>query len=855
MIVALCSSLHGGILHAQTNDTLPSTDSLQLLTDTAVVVPKKVSKNAIEARVDYKAKDSITFDFKNNKAYLYNKAQVNYQSIQLESGEISINFLNQELRAIPITDTAGGTSQIPHYHDQTQDFDANEMIYNFKSGKAKVKNIVTKENELFVHGQTLKKMPDNVTYSHIARFTSCDLEHPHFYIVTKRAKIIPNDKIVTGGAMLFLNDMPTPLALPFTLIPNSIKKVSGILFPTYGESQRQGFFLQKGGFYWHVNDYLSWTITGDIFTRGDWTVSNAIRYRKRYKFNGNLNVEYGLLQNSDPIDVNYSRNKSLSVSWQHIQDAKANPNSVFSANVSFFNRSSQTYNTDLANVFQNQSNSSISYSRNKLFGLFNFTSSASLNYNVNTSRMDASLPSTSLSLLQPIYPFRRKSRIGDAKWYESFKITYNLVERNDVSTADTSFWTKENFANMKTGIKHNVSSGMDIKLFKKFINWNHTANYHEYWYTSMTEKGFFDTTNTAQLISERRNGFYTTRDYDYASSLSTTLYGMLNMPRFFLRAVRHQMQPSVSFSLRPDFYTYQSGYRYYRDSLNREFRYNIYEGMPNGNPSGYKSGNIGLSISNTLEAKLRDKKDTVTGEKKIKILEAFSIGTSYNLAADSMNWAPISINVRTMLFKKLQVNYSSSFSMYARDTVGRQINKYVWKEGGIRALLKETERVNLSLSWSLSPPGKDGKETPPPTVHVRQSPFSDDLQFITDRTDFSIPWSLTLSYSFQYNIVYDQAMTRHYRQTLTQTLNVSGDITLTEKWKIAMQSGFDFRERKLSTTSFSFKRDLHCWQMSFNWVPFGNYKEWSFSIKANSSMLSSALKYDKAHSYLENSYQ
>jgi hypothetical protein len=856
----------------------PSSETIAIDSTSNDSLPaKKVSPNAIDSKVDYIAKDSLCFNFELNKAYLYNESSVKYQNIDVKAAVIEVDFDKQELKAIPFTDSNGINIQEPHYSDGNQEFDAKELLYNFKSKKAKIKSIVTKQDDLFVHGRVVKKMPDDVMYIKRPLFTNCDLEHPHYYIVATRAKIIPQKKVITGGAMFFMNDVPTPLVLPFAMFPNVEKRTSGIIFPHYGESPRQGFYLRGGGFYWSINDYMDVKLTGDIYTRGDWKAIVDYNYRLRYKFSGGLSAEYGMIQSGDPLDKAYNQNYTLRVTWRHQQDPKASKNSNFNANVNFFNSKSREYQENLNNIAQNQSTSSISYSYNNLFGLFNFTTSASLNYNVTSHNIALNLPTISLTLKEPWYPLRRKNRKGDTKWWETLKFTYNLAAKNDLKGTDTNFFTTENFKNMSNGIRQNVMMSMDIKLFKKYVNWNISGNYHEYWYFNKDERVLFPTgSNNFSYLTHRKNGFFTARDFDFSTSMSTTLYGMLRIPKFFVKAIRHTMSPSISFSIRPNFETYMSGYRWYDNGTGTPVQYNVYDLSPNGKPTGKQAGSISISIGNTLEAKVRNKKDTVTGERKIKIIESFNISTSYNIFADSLNLSPLSLSARTTLFKKIAVNFRTSFNFYAKDSLGRYYNEWAWKKNK-KLSWQEVENLTLSFSWRLSPRGGEAPKQRDPnnTPYYLQSPFSNNLQMLTDDIDFSIPWSLTFNYSFQYNKQYDIRVWQNlylppagdntvivrdehikpYKTTITQVLNFSGDISITPKWKIAFTSGFDFSTYKLSTTAFEIRRDLHCWSLNIRWVPFGPHKEWSFAIRANSGMLSDVLKYEKQRSYLENGYQ
>ncbi len=654
-----------------------------------------------------------------------------------------------------------------------------------------------------------------------------------------------------------MNGVPTPLALPFAIFPDSDKHTSGVIIPTYGESQAQGFYLRNGGFYWSINDYLDWRITGDIYTRGDWSLNNNIQYSKRYKFNGNFSMNYGLVQYGEKETEDYKKTKSMRVTWQHAQDPKANQNSSFSANVNYFNTASQQYSPSINDHFNNQSTSNIAYQL-RIANRYNLSVTAGLDYNTGSRFINANLPTISFSM-DPIYPFKRKVRKGQAKWYESFKINYSMNATNQMSAPDSIFWTAEMLKNMKNGIRHNIPLSMDIKLFKGKLNWNHSANYTEYWYFNTITKGL--DSNYQSAIIERNQGFATTRNYNYSTGFSTTLYGLLQFKRGIFRAFRHVMTPSAGFSISPDFYTYASGYRYYEDTLGFSHRYNIFEGNPYGMPSGGKSGSLNFSIGNSFEMKVRNRKDTVEGTRKIKLLESLSLSTSYNLAADSLNWAPITLSARTMLFNTISINYRAQFDLYAKDSMGNPYNKFLW-ETDRKLFRRESDNATLSVSWSPTSKNSSDEKKPPSKKTADQS------EIFEQPAAFNIPWRFSVGYTISYGSNYrpgyyktnifgkeiSEEIFRKYNSRISQTLTFSGGIDLTQNWKIDFFSGYDFETRKLGLTQFNITRDLHCWTMSFNWTPFGYLKEWGFSIRLKSGMLSDALKYDKRKSFMDGDY-
>ncbi len=835
------------------DSTKPTFDSVVAKDSTANDSLSPQSRSAIESRIDYKAKDSLFFDLRNNRAYLYEDAQMNYKEIELTAARIEMNFVKREVSAYPYIDSTGKEIGVPHFDDKQQAFDAKDMIYNFDTKKARITNMVTKQDEMFVHGEVVKKLPNNEAFVKNARFTTCDLEHPHFYIVALKAKIIPEDKVVTGPAMLFLNDVPTPIVVPFGLFPNSNKHKSGVIIPAYGESASQGFFLRNGGFYWSINDYMDWKITGSAYTRGEWDVQNVFNYAKRYKFNGGLSFSYGMVPTGEPETPDYSKSTTLRVAWNHRQDPKANQNSTFSANVDFFNSASQQNSAYVADHFNNQSNSSIAYQL-RIANRFNIVANSNMNYNTSSRTINATLPTLSFSM-NPIYPFKRKTRKGAERWYESFKLNYSMNAVNRTVVDDTLFGSEQMFKDMDNSVKHNIPLEMNIKLFKGKINWNHSANYTNYWYFKRIEQGL-DSVDRPGAEINQTHGFYTAQSYNYSTNFQTTLYGMLQFKRGFFRAFRHVMTPSVGFSYRPNFNTYESGYREYEDTTGRIHRYNLYTGAPAGVPGGEKSGSINFGLSNNFEMKVRDRKDTVAGTRKIKLIESLSLSASYNLAADSLNWSPISLTASTTLFKGLSLNYRATFSMYAKDSNNRDYNKFIWQTGN-KFLLRTTESLSTGLNWSF---GSKEKVTDEKT---KSSIKSANTEIFERPASWGMKWSMNINYTVSYGSTYrpgyyyvnifgypiKDTIYRTHNASINQTLSINGSIELTEKWKIDFNSGFDFRTKKISQTLFTISRDLHCWNMTFTWVPFGPYKEWSFGIRLNSNMLGDAMKYDKRSGY------
>ena len=877
------------------NDTLPlfPNDTINL-EENRPSIP--LSQSAIENRIDYRAQDSIFFDLRTNTVHLFEEAQVNYQDIELTAARINVHFDRDELSAFPKLDSLGQEVGRPFFRDSRQTFEARELTYNLATRKARIRSIITQEDEMFIHGDRVKKFPDNTAFVQRARFTTCPLEHPHWFIVARRARIIPNDKVVTGGAMLFLNDVPTPLALPFGLFPNTSRYTSGILVPTYGEThgQNSSFFLRGGGFYWAINDFMDWRIEGDIYSRGQWALRNTWQYAVRYRFRGSFNINFGMVPSGERGVTEgahaFGQERSFGLNWSHVQAQQANQNSSFSASVNFFNRASQSYSPNIIDRFNNQSTSNIAYQLR--FGRFTLAATASLMYNLTSGDINATLPSVNLSMT-PIFPFQRRVQVGGRRWYENFRVGYSMSAINRVSGNDSAFWVPEIFQDMVNSVRHNIPMDLNVRVFNGRANWSHSIQLTEHWnfrknYRGLDTTGFnyvnvfdendelirIDTVPIIQrnVITRTEDGFFRSASYSYSTSLSTRLFGISRFNRGPIRAFRHIVDPSIGFSISPDFETgaagIRSGFRYFTDIDGREVRYNLFSGSPAGHPTGGLSGSINFGLGNNFEMKVRDRNDTVRGERTVRLIDRLQISTSYNLAADSLNWAPINVSGSTRIFGNLSISFNARFDMYARaiDTLPNgdlrftRINTFIWQQPGQgrrRFLLRESENMSTGLSWSRS--SRDREERP----DIRKN-GSDEI--FMQRASFAPQWSLNVSYTINYRgnfrpgyqrtdiwgrpLVGESMVWRDYDRMIMQTLSFSGHINLTNKWLISFSSGYDFTNRQISQTVFNVTRNLCCWTMTFTWAPFG-LTFWEFGIRLNSNMLGDVMKYDRRRTHHE----
>lgn len=788
-----------------------------------------LSKSALSTKIDYVATDSIRIQLNEQKVYLYRNVEIYYEDITLKAGYVEIDFKKNLLYAEGIKDSSGKESERPVFTQGSQTFVSRSMLYNFDTKKGLIKDIITQEGESYLHGSVVKRYADNTTNIKSGKYTTCPNEDPHYEIRFFKAKVIPNDKIVTGPAYLVIEDVPTPLIVPFGFFPNKKGQVSGILLPTYGQSANRGFYFENGGYYWGVNDYFDLAFRGTIYTRGSWGASVGSNYKKRYKYEGNLNLSYALMLLGEKGLPDYERRSSFFVTWEHKQDPKARPNSSFSANVRAGSSNYNTYNaTSAADYLSNDYESSIAYQTSFGQGRYNFAISLGYKQNTKTKEVLLTSPRMSFSAAR-FYPFRKKGTTR-MRWYDNISINYVMNAQNTINTPDSMLLSMNTLRTMQNGIQHTIPVSSNVKV-GKFITWNNTFNYNERWYFQSTEKSFYQDQDTAYLKEDTLQGFTTARDFNYSSTMSTRIYAMYQLRKGALKAVRHVITPLLNFTYHPDFGTPFWGYYKYTvtDTLGNYSKYSRFENGIYGSPPDGKSGKVSFALSNNLEMKVRSRKDTLTGTKKIMLIEDLTIRAGYDLAKDSMNWDNITVTGRTTLFKRININYAGSWDLYAVDTSGKRINQLEWNVNH-RLLRLSSYQWMISAGFTLT--GNDfkkGKSTqpaasPPNAIHPLPA------------VDYSNPWSLTLNYNLTYANRWNSTE-RDYVPDTSQTLNINGDISITPKWKFGFTTGYDFDNKGFSYTSINVYRDLHCWEMVLNWIPMGYRKSYNFTIRVKASVL------------------
>lgn len=835
-----CQEAEYGIDMAPDTGVVAPPDTLAL---DSLVRPR--SANALDAQVKYKSADTIRFDLKAKKAFLIRNAEIVYDDITLTAAYIEIDFNKNEIYAKTLPDSVGKESGVPVFKQGDQTFKSKILRYNYKTKKGFINNVVTEDASGFLHGENVKKMEDDRVNISQGYYTTCNNpDHPHFEFRYNKSMVIPKKRIVTGPAYLCVEDVPTPLFIPFGWFPNKQGQRSGIIIPTYGESANRGFYFENGGYYQYINDHLDFQVTGDVYTKGSWAVKPSFRYKKRYKYSGSANFTYAINVEGVKETPNYSRSRDFAVRWSHRQDPKARPRSTFSADVNIVSASYNKYNpTSTQDYLSNTFRSSIAYQTN-FAGKYFLTINASHDQNTLSKIVNVTLPELSFSVNR-FNPFNSKKRVGPMKWYHNISTNYTLNAKNMVSMPDSVFFTHNTLENMKNGIRHSMPISSPIKLLKYF-NWTNSLSLNDRMYFQSIRKYVSDSVEVKDTIT----GFNNIFDYSFSSSLTTKIYGMLQFGRKFpVNAIRHVMTPSVSFSFSPDFSSdFWGYYDSYIDVNGKEKKYSKYEGALYGAPGTGRTGRLSFNLSNNLEMKVRSRKDTITGTKKVPLIDNFNISCSYDFAKDSLRWSPLSLSGRTRLFKNIDISYRSEFDPYILDSTGsRNLNQTEWSVNKRLLRLKQTNwSVSINYRLNSNDFKKKKSETPPPPPAPSESTLSgvpdaelqDILQNPEQYIDWSIPWDLSLSYSFNYTAVHRYPNYEHKRkENIVQTLGLSGNISITPKWKIGFMTGWDFEHNDLSYTSLSFYRDLHCWEMRFNWIPTGARQSWNFTINAKASIL------------------
>ncbi len=828
-------------------------------------VPSEQKKPAtkesfIDDKIERSCNDSTVQDFKNNKVYYYGDAKVVYEDITIEAAFIEFDFDKRTVFAKGLLDSTGKLYGSPIFLEGDKKYLSESMTFNFETKKGVITKVFTEDAMGYIHGSKIKKMDDNSINIKSGSFTTCsNQEHPHFEFYFGKAKVIPDDKIVTGPAYFRLMETPLPIGVPFGIFPNSKGQRNGILVPTWGESANRGFYFENGGFYWGINEYLDFQLVGDIYTRGSWAVKPTLRYNKRYAFNGSFSGSYAVNKIGSKGSADYNESTDFKVRWVHKQDPKARPKSSFSADVYIVSSNYNKYNAISSNEYlSNTFQSSIAY-QTKIGDLFNFTANASHSQNTLTRVMTVTLPEVTLTMNR-VYPFKNIGNSAKKRWYKDMYISYTANAKNYVSMADSLYFRPGWLENLQNGIQHRVPISMPVKLFK-YVTWTTSVNMLDRMYFRYFEKQWVEDPTMAAggyLRTDTINQFRNVFSFDVSSSMTTKLYGMVAFKKGPIRAIRHVFTPSIGVSYNPDFSKdFWNYYDTYYDANGIEQLYSMFQGNIYGTPPSSESGRINYSFGNNLEIKVPSKKDTITGLKKVKVIEDLTFSGSYDIAKDSLNFSYLSVNGRTTLFKNLSVRYSSIWDPYILDSLGKkQLNQFEW-DVNKRLFRKNSVAWNFSINYSLNNDTfkNKGKKTAPKQYEsslASEEEMNDIRSNPGNYVDWSTKWALSLSYNLTLsnNLSYINYILKDDRKVI-QTLGVNGNINLTPNWKVSVQSGWDFELKKLSYTSLTIYRDLHCWEMRFNWIPLGTYKSWNFTINVKASALQD-LKLTKKKDYRDN---
>ncbi len=834
-------------------------ESLSLIKpkDSTAIDSSKNKKPFLDGVVNMKAKDYEKLDQKKKQITLYNEAEIYYTDFELKAGKIVMDYEKNLVYAGRLKDSTGKYIQRPVFTQGSNVVEPDSIVFHTKTKKALVWNSRTKQGELNIKAEISKRENDSVYFMKNARLTtSKNIEDPEYYFLVRKVKFVPKKKVVAGLTNMVIADVPTPIGLPFAYFPMTEESTSGFILPTPGQNNRQGYFLQNGGYYFALSDYYDLAVLGDYYTNGSYGLRAESSYAKRYKFSGRFNFRFENNIQSEKGFPDYVKSKQYNIQWSHSQDAKAAANSRFSASVNLGSSQYYRQSINMNNVgssLNNNLSSSISFSKTfQTVPQVNMSLSATHSQNTNTEQIDMTLPTLQASV-DRIYPFAPKDGVKKG-FFKNINLQYNVRGENRIKTADSLFFKPQMFRDAKTGFQHTIPINTNFKVFKYF-SVSMGAAYNEVWAFNTIQKYFSTIEN--KVVTEDQKGFETFRTYNFSAGIGTTIYGTFNFGEDKkIQAIRHVMRPNVSYGYTPSFEKYYDTYAIDATGLTTA-EYTKFDGGLFGAPGKNYSNSLGFSLSNTFEAKMQDKESKKGETKKVMLLNNLNFSTSYNLAADSLAWSPMRVSGGTQLFKqKMNVNFGATLDPYAIDNSGRRIEKFNIDNGG--SLFRMTS-ANMTLNYSFS--STDGEKktnkqnqqnggtgddlfgTSTDLSDSRQSLFDKDKEGEKEESsnewyNTKLPWDLRLAYSVTYN------NSNRQNEISSNSLMASGNVELAPRWKVGFSSGYDFKQKGVTFTQLRFERDLESWRMSFNWVPFGTNTYWGFFIGITSSVLSD-IKYDK----------
>ena len=842
----------------------------------------RAKSNSIESPVTYSAKDSLVYDAESKTAFLYGSTSVDYQNMNLKSEKVDFNLDNNMVHATGVADSTAkrGLKGTPQFKWGSDSYDSDSISFNFKTKKGMIRQVYTEQEDGYLRGERSKRTDDGTLYLEHATYTTCEEEHPDFYIALSRAKVRPGKDVVFGSAYLVVADVPTPIAIPYGFFPFSKKYSSGFIMPTYGDESSRGFYLRDGGYYFAINDKWDLKLLAEIYTKGSWGVSAATNYVKRYRYNGSFYFSYQDTRNGDKGMPDYIRQESFKIQWNHSQDSKANPYSKLSARVNFATSSYERNNlTGMYNpqaLTQSLRTSSVNWGTTFSSIGMSINATAELSQNMRDTVIAMTLPNLNIDVSR-FYPFKRKNGAGKQRWYEKIGVTYRGEIRNSIETKESEFFHSNLVKDWKNAMQHTIPVGANFTLFN-YININPSFNFVDRMYTNKVKRSW--DSEAQKEVRDTIWGFHNVYNWSASISMQTTLYGMyIPNKKIFgdkIVAVRHVLTPRVSFTYAPDFGT--SGYGYYDNYEKIDangnvsmVNYSYYDGFIFGRPGNSKTGSVTFDLSNNIEMKVRTDVDSI---KKISIIDELGANISYNMAAKERPWSDLSMRLRLKWWKNYTFKLDAVFATYAYD-LDDNGRPYVgthteWSRGRFGRFMGMSQNISFTLTpekikkW-FGGGGDDEKDEEYDDDDIdteRESNIDDDMvkshtkkkktgnKAETDEDGymvFNMPWSLTL----QYGIVMREntggkfnTKTMRYPYKFTQTLNVHGNLRISDGWNIDFQSGYDFENHKIAMTSASLSRDLHCFNMSCS-VMLAPYTSYNFSFRCNAATLTDALKYDK----------
>ncbi|MFZ6008885.1 MAG: putative LPS assembly protein LptD [Bacteroidota bacterium] len=851
----------------------PTRDSLVLNQDTIkqkIDTVKTPPHGDIETTINYTARDSIRATLDGKMIWLYGEAKIQYGMIELEAEEITIDYANNLITAEGKRDSLGNRIGYPIFKNGPELYETKGMTYNFKTRRARITEVVTQQGEGYLHSDAAFKNEKNEILSVRNSYTTCNLEHPHFRIRATKTKAIPNDKIVAGPFFMEFNDIPLPIGFLFGMFPAQRESKSGIIFPSYGEERIRGFNLRNGGYFFDISEYMKLAVTGDIYSKGGHALYVNSNYMKRYAYNGSFNFSYSknrLGTNIEDTDVS----NDFRITWSHSPQSKGTGRFSASVNAATttFNRNNNLmfggrndFNSNQLNNFTTKLSSNVSY--NKRFAGTPFSMGLNLSHNQDlvTKLVDLPLPNLTVNMTN-LYPFQRKGKTGPL---DNFSIGYSMVGThritNQISSDSIAPFTAENLSfflkQAKKGIRHSIPMSYSFKV--KHFTVSPSVSYEEQWHFEKLDWRLAqDEKGTYIEVADTIPGFNRVANYNASVGITTRLYGIYFFKRGKVKAIRHVVNPSVSLGITPDFSNNTNYFNKIVKPLGPSPLYatqliykSRHQGFLNGGSALGKSGSIGFGIGNNLEMKVKSQKDTV--ERKVMLLNNLSINSSYNLVADSFKLAPFSLAANTnILDNTINVNLSATLDPYnyVTDTnketgksTERRTDSYVWNAGKLGRITSATLAVNTNLNSEKRKKESESREK------IGKSELPDqDKQYLLQNPntylDFDIPWSLNLGYSLTYSHSLNQS------PKVIQTVQMSGDLSISQKWKITYSTGYHFEEQEFVPTTLGISRDLHCWTMNLSWVPFGRYQSYNFTIAVKASILQD-LKLERRKPFFDN---